>query len=386
MIKALFVTHTAAPSGAELHLVQLVAALRNVEVATAFTEDGPIAERMRAHGVETTIIRNDFDSRAMTIAGSGPVGLVKGFFALLRLGSALGSVTRRSAASVLVAESTKALVMGAVAARVARVPLVWQVRDRISAEYFGRALAPLVRVFGWAVSDAYIANSRSTLSSLIRWRKPALVAYPGVEIDGGRPRPSQRSPEKTVVVVVGRLTRWKGQDVFLRALAEVAVRPAHVYLVGGTFFGEEPFRDELQRLAGDLGLPVTFTGHVDDPTYYMRQADILVHCSVIAEPFGTVVVEGMNAGCAVIASQPGGPTEVVEPGVNGLLVDAGDRAQLTAALDQLIGDPDLRRRLSSAAPARAAHFDVNDAARDVAGFLDALVATSHRGGVMHVRS
>jgi glycosyltransferase involved in cell wall biosynthesis len=386
MTKALFVTHTAAPSGAELYVARLATALRDVEVAVAFTEDGPMVERMRARGVETTIIRNDFDSRAMTIAGSGPAGLVKGFFALLRLGSALGSVTRRSAASVLVAESTKALVMGAVAARVARVPLVWHVHDRISAEYFGRALAPIVRVFGWAVSDAYIANSRSTLSSLIRWRKPALVAYPGVEIDGGRLRPSQRSPEKTVVVVVGRLTRWKGQDVFLRALAEVAVRPAQVYLVGGTFFGEEPFRDELRLLADDLGLSVTFTGHVDDPTYYMRRADILVHCSVIAEPFGAVVVEGMNAGCAVIASQPGGPTEIVEPGVNGLLVDAGDRAQLTAALDELIGDPDLRGRLSAAAPARATHFDINDSARHVARFLDALVAISHRGRAAHVRS
>ena len=386
MTKALFVTHTAAPSGAELYVARLVTALRGLEVAVAFIEDGPVAERMRARGVETTIIQNDFDSRAMTIAGSGPAGLVKGFFALLRLGTALGSVTRRSAASVLVAESTKALIVGAVAARVARIPLVWHVHDRISAEYFGRALAPLVRVFGWAVSDAYIANSRSTLSSLIRWRKPALVAYPGVEIDGGRPRPSQRSPEKTVVVVVGRLTRWKGQDVFLRALAEVAVRPAHVYLVGGTFFGEEPFRNELQLLADDLGLPVTFTGHVDDPTYYMRRADILVHCSVIAEPFGAVVVEGMNAGCAVIASQPGGPTEIVEPAVNGLLVDAGDQAQLTAALDELIGDPDLRRRLSTAASARATHFDINDSARDVAGFLDALVATSHRGRAAHVRS
>jgi glycosyltransferase involved in cell wall biosynthesis len=175
---------------------------------------------------------------------------------------------------------------------------------------------------------------------------------------------------------VGRLTRWKGQDLFLRALADVAVRPEHVYLVGGALFGEDAYRDELQAIAAELGLPVTFTGHVDDPLHHMRRADILVHCSVIAEPFGQVVVQGMSAGCAVIASRPGGPTEVIEHGVDGLLVDGGSQGQLTAALDRLIGDPEFRQRLARAGRARAACFDGARSARDVADFLASTVAAS----------
>lgn len=383
MIKALFLMHTAAPSGAELATARLVGALQDVEVAVAFTDEGPMVDRMREQGVETTLLRGGFDSRAMTIDGRSVRRLLIGLIGLVRLGWSLGAIARQSGASVLVAESTKALVMGAVAARRARIPLVWQVHDRISAEYFGRMLAPLVRGLGWAASDAYVTNSRSTLRSLITWRRDSLVAYPGIRVEKDCEHRNQSSSSETVVAVIGRLTPWKGQDVFLRALADVAVRPAHVYLVGGTFFDEEPYLDELRHLATELGLPVTFTGHVDDPESYMHRTDILVHCSVKAEPFGQVVVEGMNAGCAVIASRPGGTTEIVEPGVNGLLVDGGDRAQLTAALDELIGDRELRQRLSAAARLRAAHFDIADSARDVTRFLDAVVVRSHRGRVAH---
>jgi glycosyltransferase involved in cell wall biosynthesis len=377
--------HTAAPSGAELGVARLVRALRGaVDVSAVFTEDGPMVARMREHGVETTVLNSAFDNRSMTIEGRSVRRLVIGFIRLLRLGWTLGAVVRRSGASVVVAQTTKALVMSVVAARRAKVPLVWHVHDRISAEYFGGVLATLIRALGWVVSDAYIANSRSTLSTLSTWRRDWLVAYPCVALNREARERDQRSPAETVVVVVGRLTRWKGQDLFLRALADVAVRPAHVYLLGGTFFGEEPYRDELRALADELNIPVTITGHVDDPLSYMRHADILVHCSVIAEPFGQVVVQGMSAGCAVIASRPGGPTEIVEPGVSGLLVDGGDRAQLAAALEELIGDRDLRRRLAAAARLRSARFDDGDTARDVAGFLDAVVAAAHGRRRTHV--
>src|SRR5262249_50746715 len=115
--KALFLAHTAAPSGAELATLRLLAALRAmrlIDVAQIYTEDGPMVERMRARGVDTRVLRGAFDSRAMTI-GSGPLRLLVGFAALLRLGWTLGATARELGADVLVAESTKALVMGSVA-------------------------------------------------------------------------------------------------------------------------------------------------------------------------------------------------------------------------------------------------------------------------------
>ncbi|MEV6278720.1 glycosyltransferase family 4 protein [Nocardia sp. NPDC051832] len=372
MTRVLFLAHTAAPSGAELATMRLVSALGALpefEPSVIYTEDGPMVERMRRRGVRTRVLRGAFDSRAMTI-GSGPLRLLAGFVALLRLGWSVGGAARE--ADVLVAESTKALVMGIVASRRARIPLVWQVHDRIAADYFGRLPTFVIRLLGRLVAHGYLANSEATLATLSTGRKPAVVAYPGVELGADLPRTAQREPEDAVVAVVGRLSPWKGQDLLLRALAETKTPPRQVFLVGGTFFDEEPYRAGLERLAAELALPVRFTGHVDDPGPYLRDADVLVHCSVLPEPFGQVVVEGMHAGCAVIASGPGGPEEIVADGVNGLLVTGGDQQQLTAALDTLLGDPDLRTQLAAAGRIRAVDFAIGATARTVASFLEHL--------------
>ncbi|MBU9762714.1 glycosyltransferase family 4 protein [Mycobacterium sp. TNTM28] len=386
-MRALFVGHTAAPSGAELATARLVAALREshpVEASVILTEDGPMIAKMRAQGIPTTVLPNAFDSRSMTIQGSGWLRRLAGGAALLRVGWSLGAAARDHRADVLIAGSTKALVMSAVAAARARIPLLWQVHDRISAEYFGRTLSLMIRALGWIVADGYIANSRSTADTVARWRRRSVIAYPGADFSRttGTRREPQRAPEEATVAVVGRLTPWKGQDVVLRALARTALRPRRVYLVGGTFFGEESFRNELEDLARELQLPVEFTGHVDDPTEILLGSDILVHSSVIAEPFGQVIVEGLQAGCAVIATRPGGPAEIVEPDVSGLLVDAGDTADLTVALDQLIADAQLRTRLAQAGRLRAQRFDVAESARVVAKFLADIVTS--RGG--HTRT
>ncbi|CPV79595.1 glycosyltransferase family 4 protein [Mycobacteroides abscessus subsp. abscessus] len=382
MIRATFVAHTAAPSGAELATLRLLSAVRNsstgliLEPSVVYTEDGPMVNAMKSQGISTSLLANTFDSRSVTIRGSGWLRRLAGATSLVRVGWSLGAAVREHGADVLVAGSTKALIMSAVAAKRARIPLIWHVHDRISAEYFGAALAFLIRILGKLVADGYIANSRSTESSLRPGRLPGVIAYPGLDfqhtpaVEHARQRPAA----ETVIAVVGRLTQWKGQDVFLRALANTRVRPQRVYLVGGTFFGEESFRTELEDLASELQLPVTFTGHLDDPTDILSIADILVHCSVIAEPFGQVVVEGLRAGCAVIATQPGGPAETIESGVHGLLVRAGDTGQLTDALDHLIEDRDLRIRLAQAGRNRARRFDIADSAQTVGTFLSDMLA------------
>ncbi|MRH92722.1 glycosyltransferase [Nocardia sp. SYP-A9097] len=175
----------------------------------------------------------------------------------------------------------------------------------------------------------------------------------------------QRPAAQSVIAVVGRLAPEKGQDLFLRALAGVAVLPREVFLIGGLHPGDEEYLGELQLHTTALDLPVTFTGRVEDLEPYLRHADTLVQCSLRPEPFRRVVWEGMRAGCAVIATRPRGIEQIIEPGVNGLLVEPGDRAQLTRALDTLITDQELRSKFADAARIRAADFEINESARTV---------------------
>jgi glycosyltransferase involved in cell wall biosynthesis len=180
--------------------------------------------------------------------------------------------------------------------------------------------------------------------------------------------------------MVGRISPWKGQDVFLRAFGQAfSGDGARASIVGSPLFGEEDFDAEIQALAASLGLGgrVTFTGFRDDVAAELRTMDVLVHASVIPEPFGLVVVEGMAAGLAVIASDAGGPSEVVEHGVTGLLYPPGDVDALAAALRQAASDPDLRRRLGQAARRKAEEFRPAIVNPQVTEFYRQVLAAPH---------
>lgn len=364
-----FLAHTAAASGAELATVRLATALlaRGVTSNVMFTQDGPMVAELERRQIPVRVVTGDFDSSSVKIGGSR-LALLAGVWQMIRLGWEVGAVTRASGSTVIVAESTKALLMGAIASRRARIPLIWHVHDRISAEYFGTVMAVVLRVLGRVVSAGYIANSRSTLQSLVTFGTRAIVAYPGVE-QLNVAEHTQRSAEDVRVVMIGRLERWKGQDLLLRALAQSRHTPATTF-VGGAHFGED-FGDELVALAAELGITdtVTFAGHVSDPTPFLTDADIAVHCSRTTEPFGQVIVEAMAAGCAVIAAAAGGPLEIVTDGVDGLLVDPTDTAELAAALDRLIDDQSLRTELSDRGRSTAATFTIDETAEVVEEFL-----------------
>ncbi|PXW35278.1 UNVERIFIED_CONTAM: glycosyltransferase involved in cell wall biosynthesis [Williamsia faeni] len=374
-----FLSHTAAASGAELATVRLATALRSMGVTSTvlFTQDGPMVAELSRRGVPVRVVSGQFDSTKVTIGGAR-IAILSGAWQMVRLGWDIGEVIRTSGSTVVVAESTKALLMGAVAARRARVPVIWHVHDRVSSEFFGTAMASILRFLGWSVSSGYIANSNSTLQSLMTYRKRSVVAYPGVEAVDVAVH-VQRPPDQVRIVMVGRLERWKGQDLLLRALARSAFKPQATF-VGGAHFGED-FGGELAELVTELGLTdsVTFTGHVSDPSTYLADADIAVHCSRTTEPFGQVIVEAMAAGCAVIAANAGGPLEIVTDAVDGLLVDPTDIEALTQALDNLIGDPVLRWELAERARSTVARFTVEETAATVDGFLRAPSSNLVRG-------
>lgn len=156
-----------------------------------------------------------------------------------------------------------------------------------------------------------------------------------------------------IVTISGRLEWWKGQDVFLRAAAEVAheVPAARFVVLGGALYGRgEEYAAGLPRLTETLGIAdrVAFTGHRDDALAVMAASDVVAHCSITPEPFGMVVIEAMALGRATIASDDGGPPEVIEHGRNGVLVPPGDPAALAEEMTALLVDPDRRRRIGEA--------------------------------------
>jgi glycosyltransferase involved in cell wall biosynthesis len=141
----------------------------------------------------------------------------------------------------------------------------------------------------------------------------------------------------SVVMLPGRLTRWKGQEVLIEALAILGRRDLRCLLVGSDQ-GRQAYNDELRAKIVRRGLSdiVHIVGECNDmPAAYML-TDVVVSASTDPEAFGRVIVEAQAMGRPVVATDNGAGRENVLDGQTGLLVPPGDAAALALALDRVL--------------------------------------------------
>jgi len=134
-----------------------------------------------------------------------------------------------------------------------------------------------------------------------------------------------------IVLLPGRLTRWKGQLVLIEAIARLNRPDLHAVILGS---GNARYRRELEDAVQRTGAAGNFRFIEDSPDMavaYML-ADVVVSASTSPEGFGRVIVEAQAMGRPVIATAHGGALETVQPGETGLLVPPGDAEALAAAL------------------------------------------------------
>lgn len=352
-LRVAYVDHCAKMSGAEIALLRLLPFLPTTSPLVVLGEDGPLVPRLRAAGVETTVLPLDPHAGDLGRDRVTPRGLpLYAAGASVAYARRLARELRRAEVRVVHTNSNKAHLYGGLAARLAGLPQVWHARDRVAPEFMPPPAVRLMRGAARVLPRTVIANSWATLDTLPGARRLDTVSPVLRDPFDGPARERRPRTGPFTFVMVGRLTPWKGQDVFLRAFAaasagDVATRAV---LVGDALFGESAFKEQLQSLVAELGLTdrVRFAGHVDDVDAELAQADALVHASVIPEPFGQVVVEGMRAGLPVVAADAGGPAEIIEDGRTGLLVPPRDPAALAAALRRLLDEPGLAEELGRA--------------------------------------
>ncbi len=140
-----------------------------------------------------------------------------------------------------------------------------------------------------------------------------------------------------VVMLPGRLTRWKGQIMLIKAIAKLGRRDIRCLLVGGDQ-GRVEYRRELENLVTRHGLReiVRIVDHCDDmPAAYMM-SDVVVSASTDPEAFGRVLVEAQALGCPVVASDHGGARETVLEGETGWMFPPGDVDVLAEVLEKVL--------------------------------------------------
>jgi glycosyltransferase involved in cell wall biosynthesis len=360
----LFVDHTGVFGGGQHSLLDIAEANRETG-AVALLEDGPFAAALEGRGVR--VLRIGGGAALHGVKKSSVMPGAGALVAVVRLARTVARVAR--AYDLLYANSPKSFLVAALAGAIARRPVVWHLRDILGQGHFS---APNVRVMIAAANRRavrVVANSRATADAFVAaGGNPSLVTVVHNGIDPAPFDALAPSTRREVRAALGipadafvagcfsRLHPWKGQEVFLDAVARMP--EVHALVVGGALFsGEAPYeaelraRIELPALAGRVHM----LGARDDVPRLLAACDVVVHASVLAEPFGRVIVEAMLASRPVIATRTGGVPEVVTDGETGVLVPPGDARTLGEALEALRRDSvrsaTLARR--GAAPARA---------------------------------
>jgi glycosyltransferase involved in cell wall biosynthesis len=375
--------------GAEMSLLDLLGSLRAAEpdwdLWLILGEEGPLAKRARELDVQVVV--EPFPP-ALAHLGDAGNGLIR----------TLGRVLKASAGTVSYVSRLRRKLSGikpdlihtngfkmhllGLWAGAGHEPVIWHIRDYVSSR-------PLMRrMLGSHASRcaAAVAISESVARDLEQVCGPRLAThciYNAVDLKRYSPEGrksdldglSNMPPAEAGIVRIGlvaTLARWKGHDVFLRALAHLPAETRYrAYVIGGPIYQTENSQhalEELRTLAFHLkiGHKVGFTGFVEEPADAMRALDIVVHASTQPEPFGRVIAEAMACGRAVLCSAGGGAAELVTEGQDALCHQPGNVTQLAQRISELALDPGLRDRLSRAARSTAeTRFDCNRLAAEL---------------------
>ncbi len=408
--RILYVDHTAKMSGGEIALLNMLGHMDRTrfDPLVLLISDGPLREKLEAVQIETYLLPIAPSVLETRKDALGPRTLLRLRDIVLsgRYVFTLAKFMREHRIDLVHTNSLKADILGGIAARLARIPLLWHIRDRIDVDYLPGPVVWLFRRLCHWLPDYVVANSQATLETLqIKQQYRSSAVYSGVDLSNrllvvhdGVPRPTVLRPiiysgpysagleqiqpqfQQPVLGLVGRISSWKGQHIFLRAAALVKKRfpLVRIQIIGSAMFNEEAYEAEIRALTATLELEdaVEFLGFRSDIPEIIDGLTVLVHASITAEPFGQVIIEGMVAGKPVVATDGGGAQEIVISGETGLLVPMNDVASMAEAILFLLDNPDIALEMGRRGQQRALeHFSIERTARNIEAVYDQILQT-----------
>lgn len=249
----------------------------------------------------------------------------------------------------IVETNTAVTFPGAIAAKRERIVSLWHIREIIANKYENFFVSFVMNRY----SDVIIANSRSTGNALKVNQNKVRIVYNAIEKSEADSEIIQRDSDSITIGMAGRINRWKGQKLFVDAAEQVLKKNSNVKFViaGEAYTGELYLKEELIRYIKEKKLEksIKLLGQVTDMSKFYRSIDIFVLPSIQPEPFGLVVIEAMKYSLPVIATNHGGPTEIISDGVDGFLVDYHEQSDMAKKMQMLIENEQLRRDIGKRA-------------------------------------
>lgn len=327
-------------AGAPIHVLTLVSALQtSFDMFLVFGEDGPVRHTLLAKGIASEVVpslRSKID----------PIQDFKCLLAFIR-------IVQSQRPALLHVHSTKAGMIARVAALFMRLPCLYTVHGWGFGEGRPKVQSVLVhwieRILSFVPSTSYIfvshADHRFGIRALKLNPNRCLTIHNGITDHGSRAEVVGTS----TVIMAARVCHAKDHDLLLKSFQSCHTSFRLVLVGEGT--DSASFRKRVLVGAPGKHAQVDCLGLSNQVPQLLAQAGIFVLCSRY-EGLPLSIIEAMCAGLPIIASDVGGVRELVEDGVNGFLVPAGNQTALSKSLDRLQSDTALRARMGQASRER----------------------------------
>jgi glycosyltransferase involved in cell wall biosynthesis len=359
----LFVTHAGDPGGAEFKMLDLCQTIRS-RAEVLLLQHGSLETLLGQQQIRFSVCPLS-QSASQVRRESGLLSMLKALPGVL---SHIGAVSRKGRDfGVIICMSQKSFVLASLAKIFTRRPILWFMNDLLSRDHFSRAAIRCLTLLSRYTADHIVLNSKASLEQWLqsggRQARVSIIYPVNLEDEAAAQRlepqtrrlyRQQYTPDgRPLIGMFGRISPWKGQEVFLRALAELP--QVNAVIAGGAHFSAQELESRLRAQATELGVQarVTFAGHVQDAIGLMGSCDVVVHCSTSPEPFGQVILQAMLVGTPVVASDGGGAREIVVHNETGQLTPMRDARALAAAIRRYLDHPEWSKQLAAKAQERA---------------------------------
>jgi glycosyltransferase involved in cell wall biosynthesis len=368
--------------GAELSLYEFISAVASKplghEIFIACSPSSPLTRKLRA--LTVTFIPTSALSYRRT---ANPLLLFRYLVLTLWLNLQFYRLLKQHRIDVVHANTTSACLQCLLAARLARIPIVWHIRDLVRPRLVGWVLECCVDYI-ITISDA--VRDRALRS---RWHKVSTI-YNGIRLSQTDSEANQPPPVAypatpvADLIMVAQYVPWKNHGALIDALPGLKqeIPGIRLLFVGARFnAGSSRYVQDLMRRAQTAGLRenVRFADYREDVYDLIRQSKVLVH-TALDEPMGRVIVEAMLLKTPVVALRSGGIPELIDDRVDGMLVAPGDRAGLVEAI-KLALRPEVRSSLVENAYRKAKQqFSIEHQSRKILNIYDYLLMRRNATG------
>lgn len=368
-MKVLYVNHTGQVSGAERSLVEVLRGVSPEVTPLVASPEGPLSRLVVGAGIEHLRVPGTDGSLRLH-----PWHTTAALGAMARAAVAVRTLAHRRGAELLHANSIRAGLITVLASRMGAPPTIVHLRDRLPASPASKLTLRAI-----AGADGLIANSRYTAASLdeagathqawVLGNPVDLARFDRDVVDRAASRASLGlAPSDFALAVLAQITPWKGQEEAIRAVARVREQHPDVklllvgsakFITRATRYDNRAYLEKLHDLVAKLDLRrnVQFVGEREDVPAVLGAIDALLVPSW-EEPFGRSVIEAMAMRVPVIATNVGGPAEVISDWYDGVLVPPRKPHAWADAISALIERPALREQISQHGWTRSREFSV----------------------------